>query len=228
VTAVRQVEVAAARLPGWVERFVAGHGGAQLAVRPGPGLDAGFELQGADGSTAAFVAPFPPWTVARDVCDPVDAAHDLRRHVLEDRDVGVVIVRRGGYATALVGGGRVVASKVGRRYVQGRTAAGGWSQQRFARRRARQADELVQAAADSLVRVHSTAGGGVAWLLTGGDRDLVAQVLADPRLADLARLPRVRHLAIGDPGADLVRALPERLTDVPVRVRNSPFPSRQA
>jgi hypothetical protein len=39
--------------------------------------------------------------------------------------------------------GGLLAHKVGTRYVQSRTAAGGWSQQRFARRRDNQADELV-------------------------------------------------------------------------------------
>ena len=43
--------------------------------------------------------------------------------------------RRGGYAVGLASGGGFTASKVGSRHVQSRTAAGGWSQQRFARRR---------------------------------------------------------------------------------------------
>ena len=41
--------------------------------------------------------------------------------------------------------GTLTAAKVGSRHVQSRTAAGGWSQQRFARRRGKQADELVDA-----------------------------------------------------------------------------------
>ncbi len=59
--------------------------------------------------------------------------------------LGVVLVRRGGYAVGLASGGTFSASKVGTRHVQSRTAAGGWSQQRFARRRGNQADALVDA-----------------------------------------------------------------------------------
>ena len=46
-----------------------------------------------------------------------------------------------------------IASKVGSGYVQGRTKAGGWSQQRFARRRANQAHALWNDAADVAARI---------------------------------------------------------------------------
>ena len=55
------------------------------------------------------------------------------------RDWGVLLVRKGGFAVARLAGSEVVASKVGQRHVQGRTKAGGQSQQRFARRRENQA-----------------------------------------------------------------------------------------
>jgi len=45
-----------------------------------------------------------------------------------------------GLLIGVASGDRLTAHKVGTRYVQSRTAAGGWSQQRFARRRTNQAD----------------------------------------------------------------------------------------
>ena len=55
-------------------------------------------------------------------------------------------------------------SKVGSRLVHGRSAAGGWSQHRFARRREKQANEALDAAADVAVAVfrprRPTAGRG--------------------------------------------------------------------
>jgi peptide subunit release factor 1 (eRF1) len=50
-------------------------------------------------------------------------------------------------------GGRLTASKVDRQYVQGRTAAGGWSQQRFARRRDNQARAAAADGVDLVVRL---------------------------------------------------------------------------
>jgi hypothetical protein len=127
-----------------------------------------------------------------------------------------VLVRRGGYACAVLDAGQVVTSKVGQRYVQGRTAAGGWSQQRFARRREKQTDELAGAAADVAARLLVDPLPGD--LATGGDRPLVDRVLADPRLRRLAALPRGPHLPVGEPRSDVVRALPDLLTRVTVTI----------
>ena len=113
--------------------------------------------------------------------------------------VAVVLVRRGGYAVGLASGTSFTASKVGTRHVQSRTAAGGWSQQRFARRRGNQADELVRAVADHAVRLLDGVAVVPAALVAGGDRVLVAEVLADPRLAALRELPRRELYDLPDP-----------------------------
>ena len=167
-----------------------------------PGDDR-LELTGEDGATAVLHVPFPPLRPA--------GVQDLVDNACAARTVAVLLVRRGGYACAVVRGPRVVASKVGSRHVQGRTAAGGWSQQRFARRREGQAGELVRAAADVAARVLSADADR---MVTGGDRALVERVLADPRLDRLTSLPCGPHLEVGDPKADVVRALPERLRSV--------------
>ena len=67
--------------------------------------------------------------------------------------LGVLLIRRGGYAVGLARGAAFAESKVGKRHVQSRTAAGGWSQQRFARRRGNQADELVRAVTEHTLRI---------------------------------------------------------------------------
>ena len=53
-----------------------------------------------------------------------------------------------GHAVGVFDGAALVASKVGSRQVHGRSAAGGWSQQRFARRREGQVRVALAAAAD--------------------------------------------------------------------------------
>jgi hypothetical protein len=197
----RTVEVGAARLERWAAGFAERHGAATPSA-----TEQGLRLLAADGATASFAHPWGN--------GPTVAA--FAAAVLAPRRVGVLLVRRGGYACAAVDAGRVTASKVGHRYVQGRTAAGGWSQQRFARRREKQTDELAGAAADVAARLLLDAAPEV--LATGGDRPLVDRVLADPRVRALAALPRGPHLAVGDPSADLVRSLPDLLTRVAVTV----------
>jgi hypothetical protein len=92
-------------------------------------------------------------------------------------------VRKGGFAVARLAGTELVEHKVGQRHVQGRTKAGGQSQQRFSRRRDNQARQAFEAAADHAARI--LAASGDTMLVTGGDRTAVDEVLADSRLARL-------------------------------------------
>ena len=105
------------------------------------------------------------------------------RHAAAPRTALLLLVRRGGFSVGLARDGALLDHSTGTRYVQGRTAAGGWSQQRFARRRSGQADALVGACADTVAAVLARAGPTPPVLVPGGDRRLLADVLADPRLA---------------------------------------------
>jgi len=111
--------------------------------------------------------------------------------------LALVLVRRGGYAVGLGEGPKVVSHKVGTRYVQSRTAAGGWSQQRFARRRKNQADGLVGSVVEHTVRIVLASPSDA--LVVGGDKGLVRDVLADARLSSLAQLPRRELFDLPDP-----------------------------
>jgi hypothetical protein len=127
---------------------------------------------------------------------------DARQRITAREDfpydpLGVLLIRRGGYAVGLARGAAFTESKVGTRHVQSRTAAGGWSQQRFARRRGNQADELVRAVTEHTLRILPT--GSVAGVVVGGDRALVRAVLDDPRLAHLDAVPRRELYDLPDP-----------------------------
>jgi len=210
------VRVEAGRLERWVAGFGDRHDGAEMS------WDAeGLTLLGGDGTRARLALPYPPW--------PGGSVADSVTHLLAPRRTLVLIVRRGGYACAVVDataeGLRLTASTVASRHVQGRTAAGGWSQQRFARRRQKQAAELVHAVAEHAVRIllPLPAGGRQAatpscWLATGGDRPLVAEVLADPRLRAVRDLPLAAQLAVGDPDRRSVEGLPGLLTTVTITI----------
>ncbi len=210
----RQVSVGADRLDRWVAGLADRHG--DPAVAPDPERP-GLLLTAPDGTTATIAVPYPPFA-GTSVADAV-------AHLTVARRVVVVAIRRAGYLVAVldVPAGAVLASKTGRRHVQGRTAAGGWSQQRFARRRANAADELVTAVSDHVVeRVLPALGPAdrarVAWLVTAGDRPLVDAVLADRRLTQLRDLPLGTHLAAGTPDAALLRSLPTVLTGARITV----------
>ena len=184
----RTVEVAAERLEGWVDRFESRHGSAEWAAES----DA-VRLSTPDGAVARIHLPGGvrqatdlPTLVA------VAAAFDT---------FGIVLVRRGGFAVGRVAAATLDASRCGTRYVQGRTKAGGWSQKRYARRRAHQADAVVAAAAEA---VRDVLGESPLPLVCGGDRALVRQVLAHSGGPDLDQA--IRWLEVGEPRRQVLAA----------------------
>jgi peptide subunit release factor 1 (eRF1) len=131
----------------------------------------------------------------------------------------VLLVRRGRWAVAVFDGADLVVSKVDARQVQGRTAAGGWSQQRFARRRAHQTDAVVGHAVETAARVLLPHVETLDAVFAGGDRGLVDEVLADRRLAPLAALRREPALEVGEPTKAVLLTTPEQFRAVHVVIR---------
>jgi hypothetical protein len=201
---VRRLEVDPGRLPRWVEGFAARHGDLRWSSRNGELL-----LSAPDGAEALVVP------LAADGAAPGGAA-GLAAWAEPSGGTGLVLVRRGGYAVGVGGGEHLTASKVGTRHVQSRTAAGGWSQQRYARRRGNQADELVAAVAGHALRV--VVPSKPEHLVLGGDRTLVGKVLADPRLAGLARLPVRELYDLPDPRLSVLQQALRRGRAVRIRL----------
>ena len=162
--------VPAERLGRWVENFAARHDGAVLSVADG-------ELRGAGGDGSTFTLR-PPFSAA--YAGPADL-EAFSATLRPPPSWGVLLVRKGGFAVARLEGERTVESKTGQRHVQGRTKAGGQSQQRFARRRDNQARQAYEAAAEHAARILA----GTRLVVTGGDHDAVSAVLEDRRLAHL-------------------------------------------
>jgi VLRF1 release factor-like protein len=118
----------------------------------------------------------------------------------EDHVVAVLLVRLGGFAVGVFDGERLVASKVGTRFVKGRHKKGGSSANRFRRRREKQARELIQAAAATAVELLEPWRGKAEFAALGGDRRAIDEVLdSEPRLAWLRERALSRFFTTGDP-----------------------------
>ena len=173
------------RVARWFENFAARHGASTFDVSAGS-----LHVVAADGASARARLPF-----GETFEGPADP-QALSAAVTMPRRWGILLVRKGGFAVASVEQGAVAASKVGQRHVQGRSKAGGQSQQRFARRRDNQARAAYEAAAEHAVRVLA---GPVDALVCGGDRSAVDAVLEDARLRPLADVRVEPWLAVPDP-----------------------------
>jgi hypothetical protein len=203
----RWVDVDPERLGRWLGGFAERHG--EVSVRP---LPDGLTLVGSDGEVAEC-------HLLLGAGADVDA---LVAEALRPRRLGLLLLRRGGYAVGVAQGRELVVSKVGSRYVQSRTAAGGWSQQRFARRRDNQAKAAAGDTAEVVLRLLVPEAARLDAVVTGGDRRLVDEVLADPRLAVLRELRAERFLDVPDPKLTVLKTAVTAARSVRIRVGGTP------
>jgi hypothetical protein len=149
------------------------------------------------------------------------AAEAIAAHATADRTVGVLLVRLGGYAVGVFSGvpPRLAASKTGRRLVHGRSAAGGWSQHRFARRRENQAAAALGAAADAAVAIFPPLGAdGLDAVVLGGDKRSIAGLRDDARLAPYLSRATDRFLTVPDPSPAVLSGIPAAYQAVRIRL----------
>ena len=95
----------------------------------------------------------PPFGLSHTGSYDTIAVEPLLEELFRDRVVAAMLVRLGGFAVGVFEGERLVASKVGSRFVKGRHKKGGSSSGRFRRRREEQVRALIDAAAETAVRV---------------------------------------------------------------------------
>ena len=186
------MEVDPDRLPRWLDGFQQRHGA--LHAEPADGI---LLVTAADGAVARLHPP-PGAAGATELAGFVADARAPRR-------LGLLLARKSAAAVGLSDGAQLTVSKVDSWYVQGRTAAGGQSQQRFARRRVNQASAAAGKAADIVARLLLPASGELTAVVTGGDRATVESILADPRLAPLRPLRSERHLPVPTPNLAVLR-----------------------
>jgi Actinobacteria/chloroflexi VLRF1 release factor len=236
----RWIDVAPERFPGWIASFGDRHGRA--------GVEADAEVvvfHAADGVAARCHPPFPPLDPGHLAVGGGAAASELppgteravigqarliAAHASANRTVGVLLVRLGGYAAGVFTGAppQLVASKVGRRLVHGRSAAGGQSQQRFARRRAKQAAEALGAAADTAATVFGSYPGQLHAVVLGGDRRAMAALREDPRLAGYFSIAVDRFLTVPDPRLTVLRDTPRLFRAIRIELTEPDPPAPSA
>ncbi|HLS00717.1 MAG TPA: acVLRF1 family peptidyl-tRNA hydrolase [Beutenbergiaceae bacterium] len=209
----RRLELSPGRVPRWWQRFHDDHPNVTTSTHQGEVV-----LTSTNGSTARFVG----WYPVGDDGDPLSSLLTRPTHV------GALLIRRGGYSLGYFAsfndpdGGPITDHTTGRRYVQGRTAAGGWSQQRFARRRTNQAEALVKHVAEEGARIikpvltHPDHAG----LVVGGDEALVRDLLSTSLLAPLTSLVRREFFDIPSPKFAVLQQIHSRAQTVRVSVHN--------
>jgi hypothetical protein len=210
----RWVDVPPERLVSWIVTFTERHQAGSVSPDE---AGATVTFTAADGAVAQCHPPFPPMRWNGDG-DPAAAAAAIVAHAVADRTVGVLLVRLGGYAAGVFAGSppRLVSSKTGSRPVHGRSAAGGWSQHRFARRRENQATTALRAAADAAAGIFGPHR--LDTLVLGGDKRSVAGLRGDTRLAPYLGLVTDRFLTVPDPRLAVLKQTPRSFLAIRIRL----------
>jgi Actinobacteria/chloroflexi VLRF1 release factor len=208
----RWVSVPPSRLSKWIAGFRARHGSVTVA----PTSSGFLTLVGSDGDTATFY-PAPGLVVPACGASLLDLDAFVAA-AAAPRLLGFVLARRNAVAVGVASGLELVASKVETFYVQARTAAGGWSQQRYARRRGNQAAAGVREAVALVSRIVVPHSASLAAVVCGGDRPTVEAIMSDPVLEDLEALRWPRLMDVPEPRhAVLVEAVASAY-EVPIHV----------
>lgn len=206
----RTVSVPAGRIERWLDTYWVRHGRGPVTAS-----DDGVVVAGTDGATARLRLLWPGAELGDDpLADLVAAAHSPRR-------LGLLAVRADGHAVGLWDGSAVTSSKRRGHYVQSRTAAGGWSQQRFARRRENQAKAAYEKAAGDVAEIIEPMATRLGGLVAAGNPAALKAVLADPRCrrtAALAAAVPLPHLELRDTSREALTDLAVRLLSVSIAI----------
>ncbi|MGB7961748.1 MAG: acVLRF1 family peptidyl-tRNA hydrolase [Propionicimonas sp.] len=203
---LRTVRVEPERLTGWLDRFALRHGAPDREIEP--------ELvryRAPDGAVATVLlqwGPLPPGTT-------------VVEYATATRTVGALLARRRAHAVGVFSGTTLIEGHHHSHYVQGRTKAGGWSQQRYARRREQQAGRSFTGAAAEVADILLPVVDDLDALVLGGDRVAVKTVLADPAFAELRTLAEATHhpiYPVPDPNRGILTRFAAVFRAVPIQL----------
>jgi len=200
----RAVEVEPERIEGWIRRFADRHGATTASVR-----EREVVVTAEDGATATF-------------CHRGGASvAEVIETLTEPRRIGLILVRLGGHSVGVAFGGKVEASTTDRKQVHGRNKAGGWSQQRFARRREGQARVALQSAADDVFRVLVPRLAQLDSVVLGGDWQALDVLRNDRRLTDVFAKAEERVLDVPEPRRAILDEAAERARCVEIVIQDT-------
>lgn len=209
---LRTIRVEPARLPGWLQRFADRHG----PVDTQPTAES-VRCLAPDGAEAEIPLLWGPLPLADDPLAELVEAYQ------RERTVGALLVRRKAHAVGVFRGERLLVGRHDSHYVQGRTKAGGWSQQRYARRRSNQADRAFAEAAEDAHDLLLPRIAELEALVLGGDGAAARSVLAQPGLEELQVLAaRGNHPvhSVADPNRTVLEGFGTVFRAVPIRLNH--------
>ena len=171
--------------------------------------DTGVALFLTPARTVAIRPPFPldvDMTAAGFAPDPLRALYDSRPVV------GVVLLRLGRYAIAVIRGDELIATKTDSRYVKNRHRKGGSSQRRFERSRERLIRELYDKTCEIARAQFEPRIRELDYVMLGGERNTLNGFARRCRIMqDLEPKTLTRLLAVDRPNQRALQTIPREI-----------------
>ena len=159
--------------------------------------DTGMALFIVEGRALAICPPFP---LVDDITRSDFVSSPLTRLLEKDYLIGVVLLRLGRYAVAVLKGNKLLATKTAGRYMKNRHRAGGQSQRRFERSRERLIRELYDKTCETTKAVFDPYADAIDYILLGGENSTLSGFTERCRLMhDLSDKTLTRRLVIDRP-----------------------------
>ena len=159
--------------------------------------DTGMALFIGEGRALAICPPFP---LVDDITRSGFVSSPLIRLLENDYLVGVILLRLGRYAVAVLQGQKLVGTKTAGRYMKNRHRAGGQSQRRFERSRERLIRELYDKTCESTKTVFAPYEKNMDYILLGGENSTLSGFTDRCRIMqDLSDKTLTRRLTIDRP-----------------------------
>lgn len=159
--------------------------------------DTGMALFVGEGRALAVCPPFP---FIDDITRSGFVSSPLIRLLENDYLIGVVLLRLGRYAVAVLKGQNLLATKTAGRYMKNRHRAGGQSQRRFERSRERLIRELYDKTCETTRIIFAPYEKNIDHILLGGENSTLSGLTDRCRIMqDLSDKTLTRRLAIDRP-----------------------------
>ncbi len=159
--------------------------------------DTGMALFVGEGRALAVCPPFP---LVDDITRSGLVSSPLIRLLENDYLIGVVLLRLGRYAVAVLKGQQLLATKTAGRYMKNRHRAGGQSQRRFERSRERLIRELYDKTCETTRTIFAPYEKNIDYVLLGGEASTISGFTDRCRITqDLSDKTLTRRLVIDRP-----------------------------
>lgn len=169
--------------------------------------------------TSTKLLLIPPFPIRKAYRKPSIHTASTREILEQQYLIGIILIRLGKYAVGIFQGDQMLDSKSGSRYVKGRHKAGGTSQQRFARIRTKQIQELFNKVCSITTEKMNPFKNRMDYIFMGGEKHTILNFSKTcPFVQSMKNKIVNRSISTREPSLRELLSVPSKLWDSEVKL----------